>query len=133
MPLAEELSEQLLAIEKHFWTGGPEAYRQHADDRCLIAFAEMAGVMSNEDIAKSAEKYRWRDISIEQKGLARLSDTAAVITYECSAKRKDGQPYRALVSSGYVNRGDGWKLAFHQQTPLQAEVEQNTSTPHART
>jgi hypothetical protein len=37
------------------------------------------------------------------------------------------------VSGGYVNRADGWKLAFHQQTPLQAEVEQNTSTPHART
>lgn len=27
------------------------------------------------------------------------------------------------VSSGYVKRADGWKLAFHQQTPLQAEVE----------
>jgi hypothetical protein len=79
----------------------------------------MAGVMSNEDIAKSAEQGRWKDISIEQKGLARLSDTAAVITYECTAKRKDGQPYRALVSSGYVNRAGGWKLAFHQQTPLQ--------------
>jgi hypothetical protein len=60
MPLAEELSEELLAIEKHFWTGGPEAYRWHADERCLIAFAEMAGVMSNEDIAKSAEKGRWK-------------------------------------------------------------------------
>ena len=128
MPLAEEISEELseellaeelLAIEKHFWTGGPEVYRRHADERCLIAFAEMAGVMSNGDIAKSAEKGRWKDISIEQKGLARLSDTAAVITYECAAKRKDGQPYRALVSSGYVKRADGWKLAFHQQTPLQ--------------
>jgi len=88
MPLAEELSEELseklseklLAVEKHFWTGGPEAYHQHADDRCLIAFAEMAGVMSNEDIAKSAEKGRWKDVSMEQKGIARLSDTAAVIT-----------------------------------------------------
>ena len=130
MPLAQELSqersealcEELLAIEKHFWTGGPEAYRRHADERCLIAFAEMAGVMSNEDIAKSAEKGRWKDISIEQKGLAPLSDTAAVITYECTAKRKDGQPYRALVSSGYVKRAGGWKLAFHQQTPLQADA-----------
>ena len=36
MPLAEEL----LAIEKHFWTGGPQAYRRHADERCLVAFAE---------------------------------------------------------------------------------------------
>jgi hypothetical protein len=123
MPLAEEpseqLSEQLLAIEKHFWTGGAEAYRRHADERCLIAFAEMAGVMSNEDIAKSAEKGRWKDVEMEQKGLVQLSDTAAVITYDCSAKRKDGQPYRALVSSGYVKRAEGWKLAFHQQTPLQ--------------
>jgi hypothetical protein len=124
MPLAEEpseqLSEQLLAIEKHFWTGGAEVYPRHADERCLIAFAEMAGVMSNEDIAKSAEKGRWKDVEMEQKGLVQLSDTAAVITYDCSAKRKDGQPYRALVSSGYVKRADGWKLAFHQQTPLQA-------------
>jgi hypothetical protein len=119
MPVAEELSEQLLAIEKHFWTGGPEAYRQHADERCLVAFAEMAGVMSNEDIAKSAEKGRWKNVAMEPKGIARLSDAAAVITYECTAKRKDGQPYRALVSSGYVKRVDGWKLAFHQQTALQ--------------
>jgi hypothetical protein len=37
------------------------------------------------------------------------------------------------VSSGYVNRADGWKLAFHQQTALQAEAEQSTSTRHART
>jgi predicted HNH restriction endonuclease len=37
------------------------------------------------------------------------------------------------VSSGYVNRADGWKLAFHQQTALQAEVEQSTSTRHAQT
>jgi hypothetical protein len=57
---------------------------------------------------------------MEQKGIARLSDAAAVITYECTAKRKDGQPYRALVCSGYVKRVDGWKLAFHQQTALQA-------------
>jgi hypothetical protein len=120
MMSVEELSEQLLAIENHFWTGGPEAYRQHADDQCLIAFAEMAGVMSNQDIAKSAEEGRWKDVSMERKGIVRLSDAAAVITYECSAKRKEGQPYRALVSSGYVKRADGWKLAFHQQTALQA-------------
>jgi hypothetical protein len=123
MPLAEELSEELFAIEKQLWTGSPEAYRRHADERCLVAFAEMAGVMSNEEIARSAEKGRWKDVAIEPKGLAQLSDTATVITYECTAKRKDGQPYRALVSSGYAKRVDGWKLAFHQQTPLQPEPD----------
>jgi hypothetical protein len=112
------LEKDLLAIEDNFWTGGPEAYREHADAKCLVAFTEMAGVMANADIAKSAEKGRWKDVSLTSKGIAKLSDTSAVITYECDAKRKDGKPYKALVSSGYVKREDGWRLAFHQQTPL---------------
>ncbi len=114
------LENDLFAIEDSFWTGGPEAYQRHADRQCLVAFSEMAGVMSNEDIAKSAEKGRWHDVSVQRKGLARLSDSSAVITYECSAKRKNGQSYHALVSSGYAKRADGWKLAFHHQTPLQS-------------
>jgi len=40
-----------------------------------------------------------------------------VISYECTATRKDGQPHHAFVSSGYAHRPDGWKLAFHQQSP----------------
>ena len=112
------LESDLLKIEDNFWTGGPEAFRQHVDQQCLVAFSEMAGVMSREDIAKTAESGRWRDVSLNAKGLVNMSDTAAVITYECHAKRKDGEPYRALVSSGYVKRPGGWKLAFHQQTPL---------------
>jgi hypothetical protein len=113
MPLAEDL----LALEQRFWTGGPEVYREHADERCLVAFTEMAGVMSNEEIARSAEQGRWKDVKLQQ---TLLSDSAAVITYECTARRKDGQGYRALVSSGYSKLPVGWKLAFHQQTPLQA-------------
>jgi hypothetical protein len=112
------LENDLLAIEDNFWTGGPEAYQRYADEKCLVAFSEMAGVMSKNDIARSAEKGRWQGVSLKRKGLAQLSDTSAVITYECNATRKDGQPYHALVSSGYVKRADGWKLAFHQQTPL---------------
>jgi hypothetical protein len=113
------LEHDLLGIENEFWMGGPEAYQRHADEKCLVAFAQSAGVMLRNDIAKSAEKGRWKDVSFEPKGIAQLSDTSAVVTYECNAKKKDGQPYRALVSSGYVKRSDGWKLAFHQQTPLQ--------------
>lgn len=30
---------------------------------------------------------------------------------------RDGQEYSAVMSSLYVRREDGWKLAFHRQTP----------------
>ena len=69
--------------------------------------------------AAAGAKSRWHDVSMKVKGMVKLSATAAIVTYECDAKRKDGQAHRALVSSGYVSRPDGWKLAFHQQTPLQ--------------
>ncbi|HUB16439.1 MAG TPA: hypothetical protein VMB34_31145 [Acetobacteraceae bacterium] len=112
------LEGDLLSIEDYFWNGGPEEYQRHADGLCLVAFADFAGVMSKADIAKSAERGRWTNVSLKPKGVAQLSDTSAVVTYECHAKRKNGEPYHALVSSGYVRRTEGWKLAFHQQTPL---------------
>jgi hypothetical protein len=78
----------------------------------------MARVMPKDDIAKTVERGRWQEVSIARKGITKLSDTSAVIAYECSARRKSGKPYHALVSSAYVSRPDGWKLAFHQQTAL---------------
>ena len=112
------LEENLLAIETELWTGGPEAYRKHTDDECLVVFAEMAKTMSREDIAKTAEKGRWKNVKMTEKGLSKLSDSSAIISYECTATRKDGQPHHAFVSSGYARHGDTWKLAFHQQTKI---------------
>ena len=33
------------------------------------------------------------------------------------AQRDGGLPYSALISSTYVHRAGGWRLALHQQTP----------------
>ena len=32
--------------------------------------------------------------------------------------RFDGEPYRALIGSAYAKREGGWKLAFHQHSPM---------------
>jgi len=123
---------ELYAIEEQFWTGGPEVYQRYVDEHCLVAFAEMAGVMTKNDITKSAEKDRWRDVTIEKKGIALLSDSAIVITYECNAERSDGRAYHAVVSSGYVNRTGDWKLAFHQQTEIPAPKKKAPRKPVVR-
>ena len=54
--------KDLLALEKKFWTGDSKFYRENVDDSCLIAFgADMAGVMSNKDVAASAKDgNRWK-------------------------------------------------------------------------
>ncbi len=113
-----ELQDELLAIEEELWTGGAGPYREHLDDECLVAFTEMAGVSTREQIAGTVEgDERWRDLEIEVRGLHRPTDGVVMLTYRADAVRGD-ERYRALVSSGYVHRDDGWKMTFHQQTPL---------------
>ena len=114
------LEKDLLALEKKFWTGDAEFYRQNVDASCLVAFsAEMAGVMSNKDLAATAKDgNRWKKLDIKLKGLVEPADDVAILSYEASATRSNGEPYAALVSTGYAKRSDGWKMMFHQHTPL---------------
>jgi hypothetical protein len=119
-----KLEQQLLTLEKQFWTGGAEFYRAHLDDRCLVAFTEMAGVMSNEQVDEQVAATvkgdrRWRDIDIERKGFLQPEPDIAMLTYHVRGTRADDRPYRALVSSAYVKRNGDWKMTFHQQTPME--------------
>jgi len=110
--------EDLLTIERRLWTEGPDAYRRHVDEECLVAFTEMAGVWTRGQIAASVDAGpSWRDVELDVVGWAEPEEGVAIVTYRAGAARGD-ERYRALVSSAYVDRGDGPRLIFHQQTPL---------------
>jgi hypothetical protein len=112
--------DEILALEKDFWTGGEKFFQANTDADCLVAFPGMVGVMSNAVLAETARKpNRWRDLEIELKGIVEPSGGIVLLSYEAYAVRENGEPYNALVSTGYVKRGDGWKMMFHAQTPLQ--------------
>lgn len=111
------LEDDLYALEEPLWTGGPEAYQDHCDDRCLVVFGEMAGLMLRQEIAATAKAGRWRDVTLSPIAFSAPCDDVAVIAYDCAARRDDGEDYRARISSTWVRRPGGWKLAAHQQTP----------------
>lgn len=117
------LQDELIVLERGFWTEGADYYRMHVDRSCLIAFAEMAGIYDADSIAKTVQGARWTDLRIEPVGFMRLADGAAILCYEASATR-EGEPYRALASSGYVRREDVWKMVFHQQTRIETDEEE---------
>ena len=113
--------KELLAIEKGFWNGDADYYRRNLDDSCLVAFTEMAGTFDKEQIAGSIKGTdRWRDLRIDVQGVLDSIPDLAIITYRAHATRKSGEPYEALVTSGYVARDGGWKMLLHQQTPLES-------------
>jgi hypothetical protein len=111
--------DEILQIEKRLWTGGADDYRRHVDDKCLLAFTATAGVMTREQVVASVQDAaRWRDLTIEAVSSLALAADVQLLNYRAEANRPNGQHYKALVSSAYVRRGREWKLAFHQQTPL---------------
>lgn len=113
------LEQDLLAIERRLWTGGPDEYQGALDDTLLMGLTAMAGVTDRDTVAGTVEpEARWRDLDLQVEGVLRPTDDVALITYRAQARRGDAERYRALVSSGYVRRDGGWKLMFHQQTPL---------------
>ena len=114
-----ELQDTIYELERGFWTGGADYYRAHGDDSCLVVFPGMVRLLSNAKLAETVTSGpRWQDLKIEPKGMIELAQGVVVIAYEASARKGDEPRYRAAVSSGYVDRGGLWKLAWHQQTPL---------------
>lgn len=113
--------QELLELEKGFWTGDSAYYQANADMECLVAFPQMAKAMTNAELAATASKAnRWRDLDITLKGMVEPGSDIVMLTYEARATRENGEPYAALVSTGYVHRADGWKMMFHAQTPIDA-------------
>jgi hypothetical protein len=113
--------DDLLALERGFWTGDAAFYRQHLDAVCVTAFTEMAGAFKKDEIAgmiKDAD--RWRDLDIDVKAFLEPVPGLALLTYQVRATRKSGEPYAAVVSSGYIKRDGAWKMVLHHQTPLDA-------------
>jgi hypothetical protein len=60
--------DDLLALERGFWTGDAEFYRQHLDAVCVTAFTEMAGAFKKDEIAGMIkDSDRWRGLDIDVK------------------------------------------------------------------
>lgn len=108
--------------------GAFPAVRQ-VDAKFLLAFplaGEMQGVFDREQIAATATtSNRWRDLTMSNRQLHSIED-AAIINCKANVTRADGEPYNSLVNSGYVRRDAGWKLAFHQHSPLQLSRRQQS-------
>jgi len=116
------LQDDLFEIEQGFWLEGEDFFLAHVDDECLLAFPQMGefhGVFPRERVAATAtDTNRWRDLAMNDRSLLELGKGAAIVSYRAEVTRPDGKPYAALVSSAYRHRDEGWKLAFHQHSPI---------------
>lgn len=105
-------------VERKLWLGGPEAFRAWVAADCLMVFPEPAGILTGPAILDGlAAAPRWQRVGFLSQTLRRGGDAVAVLAYRAEAARPEGEPYRALCSSTYVQEAGAWWLVQHQQTP----------------
>ena len=118
------VEEQLVEIERKLWTNDAAYYRDNLIEEAVLVFAE-TGVIPRETaveaiLSENAKGQTWGEVEFADVKSRRLSDDVVLLTYRITARwEHEESRIFALASSVYVKRNERWKLAFHQQTPME--------------
>jgi hypothetical protein len=121
---ASVTAEELICLETRGWqalsTDGTAAaafYQQVLDSTVVMQLPGGLTLNDRDTIVRSMSGQPWSAFRLESPTVLQPTPDTGMVTYCVIAKRGDAPEYSALISSLYVRREDGWKLAFHQQTP----------------
>jgi hypothetical protein len=95
---------------------GPRFYLEVLDDEVVMLLPGGLVLDDRRAIVESMGGPPWSTHRLEGLREHRPTPDTALVTYGVVARRGDTE-YSALVSSLYVRRDPGWRMAFHQQTP----------------
>lgn len=114
------MDAELLELERAFWVGDPDVYQNHTTEGCVMVFGEPVGALNKEQVIDAiARAPRWASVEIEDARTISFAPHVILLIYRAAARQADGTPYPTMASSVYVRGAEGWKLAFHQQSPPQ--------------
>jgi hypothetical protein len=115
---------ELIRLEEQGWralssTGeaAAEFYDRILDDRVVMLLPGGMVLDDRAAIVQSMSGQPWSSFELDDLRVLQPTADTAVVTYGVVAQREGSPEYSALMSSLYVRRAKGWKLAFHQQTP----------------
>ena len=112
------------ALERQGWealaTGGDAAldfYRKVLDEGAVMLLPGGMVLSGRDQVLATMGAAPWREFALDDVRASRPTEDTALVHYGVRAQRDGAAEYSALMSSLYVRRPGGWRLAFHQQTP----------------
>ncbi len=118
-----DLLRLLLDMEERGWRALSDGTGADFYERCLTDDAIMVfsfGVLDRGgSIEAMRQAPRWSTFEIQHPNLVYLTDESSALVYQVTAKRSGQAAYRAWMTTVYVRQDGDWKVALHQQTPLQ--------------
>jgi hypothetical protein len=122
-----DVQNDLLDIERKLWTNNAVITKHSLIEDAVLVFAETGPITRDTAVeaihAENAEGRKWEEVEFRDVQVARLTEAARLLTYSVAARREREQSVvNAFASSVYVHHSGSWKLAFHQQTPIQRQA-----------
>jgi hypothetical protein len=112
------LAETLYALERELAHGNGDTYQRLLADEAVVVVPG-ARMDKPQTVAAMNASPGWDAIAFADQKLTQLNEGAALLTYRFLGRRGEDFDYKALMGSVYVLHGDVWRLASHQQTPLE--------------
>jgi hypothetical protein len=115
------LADRLIGLERAGWEAlvagqGEAYYREHLAANAVMAFP--FGILDRQAALQAIASARpWNDFVIRDPQVVELGSNSGVVVYSVVAQRAGHESYSAVISSTFVDSGNGWRLAFHQQSP----------------
>jgi len=115
--------QTLIEIERRLWTNDAAFYQENLAEDALLVFAETGPISRSVAVdairRENVENRRWAEVQFDDVRTLRISAESIVLYYRVTSRwAHESEARHAHASSVYVRRGDGWKLVFHQQTPI---------------
>lgn len=118
------MGSDCVELERQGWqalsSSGQEAtafYERVLDREVLMLLPGGMVLDERSSIIEAMAGQPWSSFELEDLRTFQPLPDVCVVAYGAVASREGSADYSALVSSTYVRREDGWRLALHQQIP----------------
>lgn len=120
LTLSMVTKESLLELERQFWTGDVDFYREKLSKDAIMVFPEPTGILERSEVLESlGGGNRWRSIDFENVRVLEVQENVFQLVYRAIAERREhGSEYSAFSTSTYVETNGSWQIVSHQQTPI---------------
>lgn len=112
-----DLQTTLMGIERELTTDTGSRYREYLTDDAIV-IVPGAILDKGSTIAAMGQSPGWSEFDTEDVRLVELGDGVALVTYTFRGHREPDTHYTAVLTSVYARDGGGWRMRFHQQTPM---------------
>ena len=115
--------QQPLELERASWVAlsqdgaAAEFFADRLDPDVVMMLPGGLVLRGYDDTLRAMSGPAWASYQLEDVSARDITADVCLVTYAVIAARPGRATYSALMSSLWVRRAEGWRLALHQQTP----------------